>query len=81
MSRRWMEWWKRPGNAAMIFRSMRKMDEALWDAIPNSTNAEESMHWVLYRSVGKRCPPLEGIAGLVTFASSFEQMYEDEIST
>ena len=63
----------------MIFRSMRLMDQALWDAIPETTNAEEAMHWVLYCSAGYHREAIEGIAGLMAFADSFQNMYEDEI--
>ena len=77
LAKNWMEWWKRPTNASMIFRSKREMDGELWDALPDTTNAEESMHWCLYQAVGCKLETFEGLTGLVQFADSFQRMYED----
>lgn len=74
---RWLDWWRRPANAAMIFRSMRLMDDRLWNAIPDTTNAEESMHWCLYSAVGFGHDALSGILGLVMFVEDFRHMYND----
>ena len=77
MVRNWLDWWKRPDVAAMIFRSHREMQESSWDALPDTTNAEESMHWCLYSAVGNNLETMTGLASLVTFAASFQQMYDD----
>lgn len=74
---RWLDWWRRPANAAMIFRSMRVMDDRLWHAIPDTTNAEESMHWCLYAAVGFGHDALTGLLGLAMFVEDFRRMYED----
>lgn len=76
MVEKWISWWRRPSNAAMIFPSSREMDDHLWHTIPDTTNAEEFMHWVLYCSVGNRQVGVKGVIGLLLFAESLEAIYE-----
>ncbi|KAF8351864.1 hypothetical protein F5887DRAFT_874070, partial [Amanita rubescens] len=45
---KWLEWWLRPPHAAMLFKSQRAMDGDIWDSIPSTTNAEESIHNTLH---------------------------------
>ncbi|KAJ7719645.1 hypothetical protein B0H16DRAFT_1278560, partial [Mycena metata] len=44
----WLGWWMRKSHAMMLFASERRMDPEIWDSIPDSTNAEEALHWKLY---------------------------------
>ena len=48
----WMEWWMRPSHATMLFSSQRLMEEHVVESIPNTTNAEEAMHWRFYSAAG-----------------------------
>ncbi len=41
----------RDAPASMLFISHRKMDPALWDELPDSTNAEEAMHAKIHTAV------------------------------
>lgn len=77
MLENWMAWWRQPCNASMIFRSQRTMDQALWDSLPDTSNAQEAVNWVLYSSVGYRHEGLEGIIALINFAESMEAMHTD----
>lgn len=77
----WMAWWRQPRNAAMIFRSHRTMDQKLWDSLPDTTNAQEAVNWVLYSCVGYRHEAFEGIIGLINFAESMEALYDDVLRT
>ncbi|OBZ71233.1 hypothetical protein A0H81_08564 [Grifola frondosa] len=44
----WLSWWLRDAHASMLFDSQRKMEPEIWDSIPETTNAEEAMHWTLH---------------------------------
>ena len=41
----WLQWWMREEHATMLFESQRRMDPILWKSLPNTTNAEEAMHF------------------------------------
>jgi hypothetical protein len=71
----WIDWWNQEGNKQMIFRAYRKMDEKLWEALPDTTNAEESMHYKIYQAIGKGHGIIEGLQSLVKLVN-----YLDEIS-
>ena len=43
----WLQWWMRPSHASMLFVSLHRMEPELWESIPDTTNAEEAMHWKL----------------------------------
>lgn len=72
----WLSWWMRPSHAAMLFTSERRMEPAIWDSLPDSTNAEESMHWKLYSAVGRDLTFSEGILALYAVSKHYERMYE-----
>ncbi|KAG1899810.1 uncharacterized protein F5891DRAFT_1278628 [Suillus fuscotomentosus] len=57
----WLEWWLRDSHAQMLFPPFQKMKTGLFQAMPNSTNAEEAMHAKLYATVGKRYNLMEGL--------------------
>jgi hypothetical protein len=72
----WMEWWMRPTHAQMLFESERQMDIGLWESIPDTNNAEESMHWKLYSACGRNHRFLEGMHALHKVAVYYERLYE-----
>jgi hypothetical protein len=76
----WMEWWRRPSHSPMLFESERKMDIELWNSIPATTNAEESMHWKLYSACGRDHLFIEGMYSLYKFCFHYERLYEAAIS-
>ncbi|KAF9032059.1 hypothetical protein BJ165DRAFT_1358081 [Panaeolus papilionaceus] len=71
----WIDWWMRPSVASMLFESERKMDVELWDSLPASTNAEESMHWKLYSACGRNHAFLEGMYSLHAVAVYYERLF------
>ncbi|KAF8197330.1 hypothetical protein K438DRAFT_1585218 [Mycena galopus ATCC 62051] len=73
--RPWLAWWILPGNGSMIFPAMQKMPAELRAKLPNSTNASESNHWLLYRAVGFGFDLWEGIRRLYRFQRETEMLY------
>ena len=73
--RPWLAWWILPGNGSMIFPAMQKMPPELRAKLPNSTNAAESHHWLLYRAVGTGFDLWEGIRRLYRFQRETEMLY------
>ncbi|KAJ7315143.1 hypothetical protein DFH08DRAFT_1040237 [Mycena albidolilacea] len=71
---RWIRWWMLPAHACMLFPSFRVMDEALWNSIPDTTNAEEAMHWKLYAAIGRFLPLMDGLRALYKFAGHYQQL-------
>ena len=76
----WLEWWLRPAHASILFESQRVMDIAIWDSIPDTTNAEEAMHWKLYSAAGKNHSFFEGLRSLRAVSQHFEQLHEARLS-
>jgi hypothetical protein len=70
----WMEWWTRERNAQMIFESLKSMDNTLWKSLPETTNAEEAMHWRIYQAVGKRHKLIDGLYALATIVEYFSRL-------
>uniref|UniRef100_D8PWE0 PHD-type domain-containing protein n=1 Tax=Schizophyllum commune (strain H4-8 / FGSC 9210) TaxID=578458 RepID=D8PWE0_SCHCM len=69
----WLEWWMRPVHAQMLFRCDRVMDEGLWEAIPDTTNAQESLHHKMYTALGAgNFSLLDGLRSLLRMAQFFE---------
>lgn len=73
--RPWLAWWILPGNGSMIFPAMQKMPADLRAKLPNSTNAAESGHWLLYRAVGTGFDLWDGIRRLYRFQRETEMLY------
>ncbi|KAJ3859806.1 hypothetical protein EV359DRAFT_26329, partial [Lentinula novae-zelandiae] len=46
--RPWLHWWLRPEHASMLFQAKRNMDPLLLHSLPETTNAEESIHFSMY---------------------------------
>lgn len=70
----WLSWWMRPAHASMLFTSERSMAPAIWDSIPDTTNAEEAMHWKLYAAIGKHQSFFQGMEGLFKFTEYFNRI-------
>ncbi|KAF5365496.1 hypothetical protein D9757_012971 [Collybiopsis confluens] len=60
----WLSWWTRPEIARMIFASQRTMALERVALLPNTTNAEESMHAKIYNLVGRNHELISGINAL-----------------
>lgn len=71
----WISWWSHDHHAPLLFESHRSMDAATWKSIPESTNAEEAMHWKLYAAAGRDHDLLEGLRALHRMAEYFEQRF------
>ncbi|KAJ7366156.1 hypothetical protein DFH08DRAFT_678760 [Mycena albidolilacea] len=69
---KWIRWWMLPAHASMLFPAARKMSPELWDSIPDTSNAEEAMHWKIYAAVGNSFSLLDGLRALVQFAEYYE---------
>jgi hypothetical protein len=54
----------------MLFKPHREMNQDLWDQLPDTTNAEEAMHWKLYCDVGKDLPCLKVWKVFLSFPST-----------
>lgn len=76
LTKPWLSWWMRESHASMLFLSHRRMDPDIWDAIPSTTNAEESMHWKLYTASGTQHDVVEGLESLFGVAKYFEGEYD-----
>lgn len=68
----WLEWWMRDAHASMLFESRRRMNPVLWESMPNTTNAEESMHWRIYSAVGCDHNLMDGIRAILAFVKHFD---------
>ncbi|KAJ3925681.1 MAG: hypothetical protein NXY57DRAFT_948889 [Lentinula lateritia] len=72
----WIAWWIREEHASMLFKSQRRMEPALWSSMPDTTNAEEAMHWRLYTAQGKNHTLFTGLQALHTVAKHFHALYD-----
>ncbi|KAH6889065.1 hypothetical protein BKA70DRAFT_1541345 [Coprinopsis sp. MPI-PUGE-AT-0042] len=71
----WLRWWLRREVAERIFASQRIMQPILWDALPDSTNAEEAIHWTLYSGAGRDHSFIDGLKALHAMAVYFERIF------
>jgi hypothetical protein len=71
----WLRWWMRDAHAPMLFTSHRKMDPHIWDRMPETTNAEEAMHWKLYSAVGRDLSLMDGLHGLSAVVEYYHRIY------
>lgn len=76
---KWLEWWLRPPHASMLFKSQRVMEGEIWDSIPSTTNAEESIHNTLNIGHGKEHEFFSGIYALSGHAKWLKETYVAEI--
>ena len=77
----WMEWWMCPSHTTMLFSSQRLMEEHVVESIPNTTNAEEAMHWRFYSAAGRDHSFMHGMISLYKIAIDFERQFEAVNST
>lgn len=70
----WLRWWMRDDHVSMLFTSRRKMDAHVWDRMPDTTNAEEAMHWKLYSAVGRDHHLVEGLYGLKAVSEHYQRL-------
>ncbi|KAH6884754.1 hypothetical protein BKA70DRAFT_1124602, partial [Coprinopsis sp. MPI-PUGE-AT-0042] len=77
----WLTWWLRPEVARRLFESQRIMEPALWKSLPESSNAEESLHWQFYAAQGKDHGVIEGFGALYAIAQAFERRHQSFLST
>lgn len=49
----WLDWWLLKEHASMLFESQHRMEAVIWESLPDSTNAEEAMHFSMYSQQGK----------------------------
>ncbi len=75
----WLNWWLRPDHASMIFPSQRRMDAIVWDTLPDSTNAEEAMHFKIYQLVGKKHDIMPGLDGLLQVEKYHHSLYDQAL--
>lgn len=76
MCRSWMLWWLRKQHASILFKSVRQMDPEIWDSIPETTNAQESLHWVSYAHCGRNHRMFPGFKQLQRLAVTFERRWD-----
>ncbi|KAJ7658185.1 hypothetical protein DFH06DRAFT_1407814 [Mycena polygramma] len=72
----WIRWWMLPAHAIMLFPAFRVMNPELWDSIPETTNAEEAMHWKLYAAIGRFLSLLDGMKRLYKFAEHYQRLFD-----
>jgi hypothetical protein len=65
----------------MIFESQKLMDASIWDAIPDTTNAEEAMHWKLYAAARRKHSFFEGLKALYAIAVYYARLFNATNST
>ncbi|KAL7284985.1 hypothetical protein ACG7TL_000074 [Trametes sanguinea] len=70
----WLEWWLRESHAPLLFGPYRQMDRELWNSLPDTTNAEEAMHWKIYAGIGKDQTLMSGLVSLYAFAGHYERL-------
>ncbi|ODQ53259.1 hypothetical protein SAICODRAFT_71244 [Saitoella complicata NRRL Y-17804] len=73
----WLNWWIKPVHAKMLFRSYQTIHPNLLEGMPDTTNAEESLHWKIYLACGTvqshRWEVLEGLSQLYRFAQNLPE--------
>ena len=77
----WLEWWVRKPHAKMIFPACVSMEPQLWDHLPTTTNAQESLHFQLYSAAGKKHQFFEGMKALYRWAIVLEDDFKSKQST
>lgn len=70
----WLEWWLRDSHAPMLFAPYRSMETSLWESLPDTTNAEEAMHWKIYSGIGTDQTLMSGLTSLYAFAGYYERL-------
>ncbi|KAF5358855.1 hypothetical protein D9757_013954 [Collybiopsis confluens] len=71
----WINWWLHPDHAKMLFESRREMPSDLWRALPDTTNAEEAMHFSMYSQQGRKHDFLEGWKAIAKIVETFQRKF------
>ncbi|KXN93409.1 hypothetical protein AN958_00328 [Leucoagaricus sp. SymC.cos] len=66
-------YWNQEDVAKMLLEARRTMEDKRWKGLPDTTNAQESMHWYIYQAVGKNHGFIGGLMSLVILARKFKQ--------
>ena len=56
------------------------MDINVWESIPDTNNAEESMNWKFYAACGRNHSFLEGLRSLFAVAAYYQRLFDAESS-
>ncbi len=75
-SKPWLNWWLHPDHVSMVFSSQRRMNPLIWDVLPDSTNAEEAMHFKIYMIAGKKHDIIWGLDGLLIVEKYHHGLYD-----
>ena len=75
MTKSWLNWWMCESHASMLFLSQRKIKPELWEAILETTNAEEVMHWKMYSAAGRDHGFLQGMHSLYAIAQYYQRIH------
>ena len=67
-------------HAAMLFKTEHKMDINIWESIPDTNNAEESINWRFYAACGQNHSFLEGLRSLFAVAVYYQHLFDAESS-
>ncbi|KAJ3897592.1 hypothetical protein F5879DRAFT_813774, partial [Lentinula edodes] len=78
--RPWLHWWLRPEHASMLFQAKRNMDPLLWHSLPETTNAEESIHFSMYAQQGRKHAFFAGWEALWKIVQTYEKLFNAERS-
>jgi hypothetical protein len=70
-----MQWWKQKKHAAMVFPVVKIMEADLFNHLPDTSNAQESMHHVLYQILDRLNDLGFGFQLLTLFAEDLEEKY------
>ena len=72
----WLSWWRRREHAQMLFQTERVMEPHIWEGLPNTTNATESLNNVLYLACGTGHQLLDGLEALRRLSINFFERFE-----
>jgi hypothetical protein len=68
--------WLRHANALMSLAAKRVMTEEMWLSIPDTTNAQEAMHWSIYCKGNTQHDLIDGMETLHAIAKNFEEKHK-----
>jgi len=71
----WISWWDRDAIASMLFESERRMDAEIWESLPSTTNAQESIHNKYYAACGRDHGFFDGLKALFAYAVHSERLF------
>ena len=75
----WLQWWMRPEHARMLFVNTLDPIPPILKEIPESTNAQEAMHFSMYSQCGKHHDTLQGLELCLKYANGAQQTYTNKL--